>query len=70
MKRIPALAIMSGVTMLAFSNVYAAEPYPLDLRPDAPQCMMPEAKRPKLGADYDGTRDMGNGCQQYNSVYR
>lgn len=22
------------------------------------------------GGSYDGTRDMGNGCQQYNSVYR
>lgn len=52
MKRIPALAIVSGVTMLAFSGVHAAEPYILDLRPDAPQCRMPQAKRPTLGVNF------------------
>ena len=56
MKRIPALVIMSGVTMSAFSSVHAAEPYTLDLRPDTPQCRMPQAKRPKLGVDFKHDR--------------
>ena len=38
--------------MLAFSSVHAAKPYTFELRPDAPQCRMPEAKRPKLGVDF------------------
>ena len=37
--------------MLAFSSVYGAEPHALDLRPDAPECRMPDAKRPTLGVD-------------------
>lgn len=38
--------------MLAFSSAQAANPYIPDLHPDAPQCMVPEAKRPKFGVDF------------------
>lgn len=52
MKHMLAVVATIGLTILISASVHAVPPRAIELRPDAPQCKMPNAKLPKLGVNF------------------